>query len=74
MWGLVVLGLGAAAVAVGLRDWVGLLVGGVYVASTVAALAFTTRAGHRGSCRVRRGVRTGLAALGLPLRVVTNLV
>ena len=71
--GVLVLGLGVVAIEAGFRPWIGAVVGAVYVACTVLAFVVVARAGHRGSCLVRRGFWIGLAALGLPLRAVLGL-
>lgn len=71
--GLLVLAFGAGAVAAGLHPWVGLAVGVLWAATTVAAAVLLIRAGHRGLCWARRAMWTGVAALGAPLRMAIGL-
>ena len=68
--GSLVLAFGAVAVNAGLRPWVGYLVVGSVAASVVVALVVQAIRGHRGGCWLRRGLWFGMAAPGIPLRVV----
>lgn len=71
--GLIMLGFAVLAMVAGRQPWIGPVLVAVYLVATVASFVVLGRAGHRGGCRVRRAAWMGLAAFGIPLRVVAAL-
>lgn len=71
--GLVTLGFAVLAMIAGKQPWIGPVLVAIYVVGTVAAFVALGRPGHRRGCRVRRAAWIGLAAFGVPLRVVAGI-
>lgn len=71
--GVLLLALAVAAGIAGRQPWVAPALVGAYVLSTAVAAVAVSRKGHRGACRLGRAAWIGLAAFGLPLRVVAGL-
>lgn len=68
--GLLVVAFGVAAVGFSKVPAVGWVLLGLLVGLTVLGGIVTSQQGHRGPCLVGRSLWTGVAWLGLPLRVV----
>ena len=68
--GLLVIAFGVAAVAISTVPTIGWVLLGLLVGLTVLAGIVTFQRGHRGGCMIGRSLWTGVAWLGLPLRVV----
>lgn len=71
--GVAIFAFGALAMAVGKVPVVGWVVLGIWAALTVAATIHLVRIGHRGGCLLGRSLWTGVAWLGLPLRVAAAI-
>ena len=67
--GVVVIAFGVLAVQAGRVSSVGWILLGVLLGLTVLAAITWYQRGHRGACLVGRSLWTGVAWLGLPLRV-----
>ncbi|QXC62800.1 hypothetical protein KSP35_08480 [Aquihabitans sp. G128] len=71
--GVLTLAFAVLAAVAGRVPWVAPPLAAAYVASTGVAFVVLGRDGHRGGCRVRRALWIGLAAFGLPLRIVAAI-
>ena len=71
--GVLLLAVAVGAGLAGRQPWVAPVLAGAYVLGTVLAAVAVSRRGHRGGCRLGRAAWIGLAAFGLPLRVVAGL-
>lgn len=71
--GLVLIAVAVAAAVAGRVVWVGPALLALYLVATVAAFVALRRRGHRGGCLAGRATWIGLAAFGLPLRMVVGL-
>lgn len=71
--GLATIALGVVAAVAGRQPWVAPVILAVLVVSVGVATVVAGRHGHRGWCRVRRSAWIGVAALGVPLRMVCSL-
>ncbi|WP_328991199.1 hypothetical protein OG394_33605 [Kribbella sp. NBC_01245] len=70
--GLVLLAIGFA-VTLAVREWFGWIVVGLLGLLVVIAWIVQATRGHRRGCLVRRGLWFGLAAPGVPIRVLAQL-
>lgn len=71
--GLVLIAVAVAAAVAGRVVWVAPVLFALYAISTVVAFVALGRRGHRSGCRIGRATWIGLAAFGLPLRMVVGL-
>lgn len=68
--GVLLIGLGVAAIVADLHPWVGYAIITVLLASVVSALVVQALRHHRGGCWLWRATWFGVAAPGIALRLV----
>lgn len=71
--GVLIIAFGALALTAGKVPVAGWVVLGIWAALTVAATIRLVGIGHRGGCLLGRSLWTGVAWLGLPLRVAAAI-
>lgn len=73
IFGLAVLALAVVAMVAAEVLWIGPVILAVWVVATVATFVLARRRGHRRWCLTRRGFWMGVAALGVPVRILAGL-
>lgn len=73
IFGVVILAVAVVAIVAARVLWVGPLILALWLVATSVTLVVAHRRGHRRWCLARRGLWMGVAAIGLPLRIVAGL-